>query len=171
MIHIFFLRLSYGQPRQEEWSECECGKVATNCWHPVLFFNRHCPDPPSAFTECLRQSSFKTVLPGLFPQSTYMYRVQSSVWRLPNYWPPESVSSPPHQRVHTRRAVRGWWVNISQDASNWIGLLQYNPSTVVSYCLMFRRVIPVDIIIIILTIDSSRRRPGNGSKMFDNSRL
>jgi hypothetical protein len=32
--------------------------------------------------------------------------------------------------VHTRRAVRGWGVNISEDARHWIGLLQYNPSTV-----------------------------------------
>jgi hypothetical protein len=31
--------------------------------------------------------------------------------------------------VHTRRAVRGWEVNILEDARHWIGLLQYNPST------------------------------------------
>jgi hypothetical protein len=31
--------------------------------------------------------------------------------------------------VQTRRAVRGWGVNISEDARHWIGLLQYNPST------------------------------------------
>ncbi len=66
-------------------------------------------------------------------QSTYIYRVQSSVWRLPNYWPPtpsppQRVCPPPHQR-HTRRAVRGWGFNISEDARHWIGLLQYNPST------------------------------------------
>ncbi len=38
---------------------------------------------------------------------------------------------PPHQRqgVHIRRAVRGWGVNILEDARHWIGLLQYNPST------------------------------------------
>ncbi len=38
---------------------------------------------------------------------------------------------PPHQRrgIHTRRAVRGWGVNISEDARHWIGLLQYNPCT------------------------------------------
>ncbi len=30
--------------------------------------------------------------------------------------------------VYTRRAVRGWGVNISEDARHWIGLLQYNPS-------------------------------------------
>ena len=31
---------------------------------------------------------------------------------------------------HTRLAVRGWEVNILEDARHWIGLLQYNPSTV-----------------------------------------
>ncbi len=47
-----------------------------------------------------------------------VHRVQSSVWRLPNYWPPtpsppSECVLPPHQRrgegVHTRRAVRGGW--------------------------------------------------------------
>ncbi len=46
--------------------------------------------------------------------------------------PQTSVSSPrPKARgrgVHTRRMARGWWVNISEDARHWIGLLQYNPS-------------------------------------------
>ncbi len=48
-------------------------------------------------------------------QSTYIYRVQSSAWRLPNYWPPtpsppSECVLPPHQRRgggNTRRAVRG----------------------------------------------------------------
>ncbi len=31
---------------------------------------------------------------------------------------------------HIRRAVRGWGVIISEDATQWIGLLQYNPSTI-----------------------------------------
>ncbi len=69
-------------------------------------------------------------------QSTYIYRVQSSVWHLLNYWPPTplhpaSVSSPRTKGggVQTRRAVRGWGVNISEDARHWIGLLQYNPTT------------------------------------------
>jgi hypothetical protein len=64
------------------------------------------------------------------------YRVQSSVWRLPNYTPPtpsppSECVLPPHQRrgVHTRRVVRRWRVNISEDARHWIGLLQHNPST------------------------------------------
>ena len=44
---------------------------------------------------------------------------------------PASISSPHTigREVHTRRAVRGWGVNISEDARHWIGLLQYNPST------------------------------------------
>jgi hypothetical protein len=68
------------------------------------------------------------------PQSTYIYRVQSTVSGSPT--PPPSLHSecvlPPHQRrgVNTRRAVRGCrGVNISEDAGHWIGLLQYNPST------------------------------------------
>jgi hypothetical protein len=41
--------------------------------------------------------------------------------------PPSECVLPPHQRrgVHTRRAVRGWGVNISEDARHRIGLLQY----------------------------------------------
>ncbi len=45
-------------------------------------------------------------------QSTYMYRVQSSVWCLPNYWfpipsPPIECVLPPHQRRGYKLA-RGW---------------------------------------------------------------
>jgi hypothetical protein len=62
------------------------------------------------------------------------YRAVSGVFRTIDPPPPvhsASVSSHRHQRrgVHTRRAVRGWEVNISEDARHWIGLLQYNPST------------------------------------------
>ena len=32
--------------------------------------------------------------------------------------------------AQTRQGVRGWGVNISEDARHWIGLLQYNQSTV-----------------------------------------
>jgi len=43
---------------------------------------------------------------------------------------PAGVSSPRTKGgVHTRRAVRG--VNILEDARHWIGLLQFNPSTIV----------------------------------------
>jgi hypothetical protein len=61
------------------------------------------------------------------PQSTNIYRVQSSVWRLPIYWPPPPLH--PARMSSPRRAVRGWGVNILEDARHWIGLLQYNPST------------------------------------------
>jgi hypothetical protein len=65
------------------------------------------------------------------PHGTYKYRVQSSVWHLPNYFdppPPLHPASvlPPH------RAVRGWGVSILEDARHWVDLLQYNPPTVPS---------------------------------------
>ncbi len=46
--------------------------------------------------------------------------------------PPSQCVFPPHQRqgVHTRRAARGWGVNILEDASHRIDLLQYNLSTI-----------------------------------------
>jgi hypothetical protein len=37
--------------------------------------------------------------------------------------------APKAEGVHTRRAVRGWGVNILEDAKHRIGLLQYNLST------------------------------------------
>jgi hypothetical protein len=82
--------------------------------------NRSCFDPSDIMT-----------------QSTYMYiyRAQSSVWRLPNYWPhtplhPASVSSPEPKAEGTHsQGGEGVGVNISEDARHWIGLLQYNPST------------------------------------------
>ncbi len=40
----------------------------------------------------------------------------------------QRVRPTPHQK-HSRRAVRGWGVNISEDARHWIGLLQHNPSS------------------------------------------
>jgi hypothetical protein len=64
---------------------------------------------------------------------TYIeYRAVSGVFRTINPPPPlhpASVSSPrtKGEGVHTRWAVRGWRVNISEDARHWIGLLQYNP--------------------------------------------
>jgi hypothetical protein len=32
-------------------------------------------------------------------------------------------------KVYTPRAVKGWGVNITEDARHWIGLLKYDPST------------------------------------------
>jgi hypothetical protein len=77
------------------------------------------------------------------PQSTYICRVQSSVWRLPKYCPPSppplnpaSVSSSRANKgggVHTRQGGRGRGVNILEAARHWIGLIQYNPSTLGPY--------------------------------------
>jgi hypothetical protein len=68
--------------------------------------------------------------------ATVQYRAVSGVFRLltpPPPLHPASVSSPRTKGggVHTRRAVRGWEVNISEDARHWIGLLQYNLSTLI----------------------------------------
>jgi hypothetical protein len=65
---------------------------------------------------------------------TYIeYRAVSGVFRTidPPPSPPSECVLPSHQRrgVHTRRAVRGWGVSISEDARYLIGLLQYQPST------------------------------------------
>ncbi len=68
---------------------------------------------------------------GMRAQSTYIYRVQSSVWRLPNYWPPtpsppSECVLPPHQRrgVHTRQGV-GDVVSIFRKTPD-IGLASYS---------------------------------------------
>ncbi len=69
---------------------------------------------------------------------TYIeYRAVCGVFRTIDPPPPlhpARVSSPRTKSggVHTPRAVRGWGVNNSEDASHWIGLLQYNPSTELS---------------------------------------
>jgi hypothetical protein len=63
----------------------------------------------------------------------------SSALLTPHHISTQRVSPPPRTKrrgVHTRRAVRGWGVNISnisEDARHRIGLLQYNPSTVFHY--------------------------------------
>jgi hypothetical protein len=80
------------------------------------------------------------ILPGFTHKVlTYIeYRAVSGVFPTIDPPPPlhpASVSSPAPKagEVHTRRAVRGWGVNISEDARHLIGLLQYNPSTVLLY--------------------------------------
>ncbi len=66
---------------------------------------------------------------------TYVeYRAVSGVFQNIDPPPPlplASVSSPCTKGggVHTHRPVRGWGVNILEDARHWIGLLQFNPST------------------------------------------
>jgi hypothetical protein len=82
-------------------------------------------------------ADLRTVLPPgaiyALPQSTYICRVQSCVWRLPKYCPPTSLST---QRVCPPPALKaggilgytlagGCGVNILEDARHWIGLLQY----------------------------------------------
>ncbi len=71
-------------------------------------------------------------------QSTYVCRVQSSVplasskilTPRPIPLSTQRVCPPPAPKagVHTRRAVRGWGVNIFEDARHW-GLFLFNPST------------------------------------------
>ncbi len=53
-----------------------------------------------------RKSFFYVLKVGLTSQSTYIHRIQSSVWRLPNYWLPVPTPSPPSECVlppHQRR--------------------------------------------------------------------
>ncbi len=69
------------------------------------------------------------------PSTTYIeYRAVSGIFRTIDPPPPLHSASVSSSRTneggeHTRRAVRGWGVNISEAARHWIGLLQYNPST------------------------------------------
>ncbi len=53
----------------------------------------------------------------------YIYRVQSSVWRLPNYWPP--TPSPPNQSVLTRTGRWGGGESIFRKTPD-IGLASYS---------------------------------------------
>jgi hypothetical protein len=70
-------------------------------------------------------------------QSTYICRVQSSVWRLPKILTPHPLSTqrmcpplaPKEGGGYTLAGGEGVGVNILEDARHWIGLLQFNPST------------------------------------------
>ncbi len=68
---------------------------------------------------------------------TYIeYRAVSGVFRIND--PPPPLPRTKGGGVHTRRAVRGnggGGVNISEDARHLIGLLHYNPSTVLPFVL------------------------------------
>ncbi len=65
---------------------------------------------------------------------TYVeYRAVSGVYQYidPPPFHPASLSSPAPKAGGTQSpAVRGWGVNILKDARHWIGLLQYNRSTI-----------------------------------------
>ncbi len=137
------LRLLEGEQRSDEVRYFSVSRKVSCCPSLPSPDVRHCsiiPSPatmdnkiylsPSPFPVSFRYGPLHKVL-------TYKeYRAVSGIFRNRNYWPPprstQRVCPLPHQRrgVHTRRAVRGWGVNISEDARHWIGLLQYNPSTV-----------------------------------------
>jgi hypothetical protein len=57
------------------------------------------------------------------------------------YSTPSEFVLPPHQRRRGYNSPGGeGGINISEDARHWIGLLQYNPSTVLPFCwLLLRR--------------------------------
>jgi hypothetical protein len=65
-------------------------------------------------------------------QSTHIYRVHSSVWRLPNYWsptpsPPSECVLPPHQRQGGYSLAGGWGgVGSIFRKTPDIGLASYN---------------------------------------------
>jgi hypothetical protein len=91
-----------------------------------------CPRPPKQVT-ANKRSPAKDYSDCAYPQSTYKDRVQSSVWRFPNYCPPtpsppsECVLPPHHRRgLHTRRAVRGggWGATVWKTLD--IGLASYS---------------------------------------------
>ncbi len=115
----------------------------SNAWkHNAIFGHTHCK--VHRYIQVCIVCTFKSVFQTMyaicndFPcvrtiaQSTYVSRVQSSVWRLPKYWHP--TPSPPAPKAgwggtHSPGG-EGVGVNILEDARNWIGLLQYNPSSV-----------------------------------------
>ncbi len=84
------------------------------------------------FVSCLYQWES---MRGVEPQSTYIYRVQSSVWRLQTIGPPPPVHP---ASVSSTRTKGGGGEGLGgsilmEDARHWIGLLNYNPSTGVTH--------------------------------------
>ncbi len=88
----------------------------------LAFFSMLIPSRTSTLSSVMSYSY--TCFSGL--QSTHIYKgAVSGVFRTSDP-PPRPPPAPKGGGVHTRRAVRGWGVNILEDARNWIGLLQYS---------------------------------------------
>ena len=83
---------------------------------------------------CTERFIFETAVTNLSSRNkvlTYVeYRAVSGVFQNIDPPPPQStqrVCPPPEPKdggAHTRRAVRGWGVNILENTRHWIGLLQ-----------------------------------------------
>ncbi len=68
----------------------------------------------------------------LCTQGTYIYRVQSNVWRLPKYWPPipsppSECVLPPHVGLHTRWALHRYGCVKSMADYHDINACKVNP--------------------------------------------
>ncbi len=102
------------------YSNCNIFSFTCSCRHPnIISIYGDCATLQALVLEYADKGSLHQVgmqaLVAFYTQSTYIYRVQSSVWRLPNYWPP--TPSPPSKCVltppqggwgggHTRSALR-----------------------------------------------------------------
>ncbi len=118
--------------------ECVQLRCPEKCFSPYSYRIVHSGIGYSMETSCeywfyLGRPSSK-LLRRLAPQSSYICRVQSSVWRLPKYWPPtpsppsECVLPPHHRRGDTHLlGGEGVGAKILEDARHWIGFLQFNP--------------------------------------------
>ncbi len=125
----------------ESWENLEFLCCCWNCLHRLFRLSAntatlHCPSI-LVFLLLLFHIEAVLILPTRY---LHIDRVQSSVWRLPNYWPPApppvrlaNVSSPRTNCggvTHLPGSEEGGGVNILEDARHWTGLLQYNPSTI-----------------------------------------
>ncbi len=112
---------------------CVYPQLPVSC--PVCGFRR--AEKPNTTFRCTRDNPHGRQA-GIQPQSTYICRVQSSVWRLPKYWPPTPFPPsecvlPPHQRRGYTLAGRWggggsiFWKTPDIGLASY--LLQYNLST------------------------------------------